>query len=81
MLMRIIRRTLRSEMFTGCMVGFAGMLLSFNLMWFGSECDAIVAIIGSVLIGFLAFLGYMSLIEDPREKYFRTHFGPDGELR
>ena len=73
MFMRKIRKVLRSQMFTGSVVGLFAFSATFNLLWLCTNQELLKVLASSLFAGMFATLWYLVLSEDPKSKYIKVH--------
>ena len=73
LLMRQVRKALRSPAFTGLVVGCLGFSVTFNLVWMATQMDFLKVLAFALFGGMFAAIGYALLVEDPKSKYIRVN--------
>ena len=73
LLMRQVRKALRSPAFTGLVVGCLGFSVTFNLVWMATQMDFLKVLAFAMFGGMFAAIVYAMLVEDPRSRYYKVH--------
>lgn len=71
-LMRKVRRTLTGTTFMACTVGTLAAIICFNLLWAGTQMEFLKVAAFAFFAGLAGTCGYVMVVEDPRDKYFRV---------
>lgn len=73
LVMRKVRKALTGPMFTGSVVGLLAFFVTFNLVWVSTKLDFLHVCAFGFFGGLFAWVGYLMLVEGPRDKYYRVH--------